>query len=581
MSSAAYLGDADTFAGCSLAVDFLDPYVADGAAHAYILRDTLQMPLPAFLGFDSPRLGQGTAEGNYRTVQFDFRLQATGSVAIEEKRRDILTLLRRAERTLGVTGGYWTGTTIVCSIKRRDAAAAVLFDVVTGRLVQKARDIAGQNVEVWTLALVCLPYARGATQTYTSGTLTNGTGSVLWVPDVPGDTDALCQATITDVSTSTVVVNGARLARRGSRTMAASSEYTPVIIAAALSPGTTHSDAATLNATNCARLTTSGAWQDVCTAEGGTGALDHGLVDIIAHVRDSTVILGPPSGLSAEVVGAGTLDHPDIYTIIVTALDGSGNETVGSDPVSVYNGSGDAIELSWMDDGTASDHRVYWTSASYWPGYRYLATGSGSSSYTLSSLAGPTVADPPTSSAVALSPCEVRASVALDVASPQWTAPGDPTFCVIAGSDWEYLYVGTFPWPPIPLQEGGAYLQSLVRLEAKSASGGSATLDCDGFWVLPHLEPQLIAEYPGGDLGTKRTWVLDTRRDERVSGLLTDGTDPVGQVVPRGMFTLSPGGNLVIAMLEDAGGVANVVDAKCTLSLRVVPRFLDTTGSVT
>lgn len=109
----------------------------------------------------------------------------------------------------------WTQYTLTWTASA--AAAYVILRTMTASVV--TANVDGVKVET------------GSVATRYAEVLTNG-NSGIWLPNVPGDTDALCRLTLTDVSTGGVVINRVRLGRRSLPGMA-QTDFAPVAHAVA------------------------------------------------------------------------------------------------------------------------------------------------------------------------------------------------------------------------------------------------------------------------------------------------------------------------------------------------------------
>lgn len=502
---------------------------------------------------------------------------AAGSMALEGYKAAIRALLARARRATGVSGGVWTGSPVVLQVQIRDHPTPTLFDVVDGSLGERQRFYLQHYTEQWVLQCVCLPEARGPSFTTAwSATLTNGLSCSLFIPDIPGDCRALCQLEVTDVSTSTSVVNAIRVTQRGARGMVAS-DFTGSYRVLPSTPGTAHTDATALGG-SAARLTATTAWQTVGIVTGAGGALDALRADLRLHFKADTALLSGPYGLAGvQSLTGGSLVGRASLLIEVTEIDGSGNETIASDPITVVlpetiTGS---LALTWTVVGSPANQRVYVSKdGGTW---HYVATGSSSGSYTLTALPG-TVGTPPASTASALLMPELRLRVATAGSAPQWSSPGPAFSPQLGASTWEWAYGGTVVLPPLARQEGAADAGWLVAVQARMPGSASATVDVDGLWVADHDADQVYMADPEMSLATKRRWVQDTRRDRRASVLRTDlSTTPVtvDSLTPQGCLWLDEGANLLTFALEGQDGEANTTDLKIQTRATITPRWYD------
>lgn len=216
----------------------------------------------------------------------------------------------------------------VCFWQREQGMTQFTFwDVVDGQLGAVGYQDAAL-VRDYTLTLDVLPFGHGVPGVGTvSGTITNGLASVLYVPAITGDVPALGQLTLTDVSTSTVVINGWTV---GARSQPAGSmlttDYTPIQALTPASPGTAHTDATAISG-SAARVTASGVWQTVATVVQPSGTKQTGFMDTTLRLKDATAVLGAPGTPTAVPSGTGGNLSDGVYQYVLTTYDGSGNES--------------------------------------------------------------------------------------------------------------------------------------------------------------------------------------------------------------------------------------------------------------
>lgn len=317
----------------------------------------------------------------------------------------------------------------------------------------------------------------------------------------------------------------------------------------------------------------------------------HGKFDVWAKARTSAATLGV-SSLSGTVSYAAGSTVAGQYTIVVTALDGSSHETAGSTPFTVVLGATGEVILTWADIDTPSDHKVYvfdqLTGLGRWS---WVATGSGTSTYTLSSaIPLANSGAPPSANSTALGTSYLRADVA--VASPGGSPNyvlGTPQPLMLGNGLWESIFLGTVDLPPAPRGEQNAAssnafpdLPWTLTLQGFTGASGSPTIDTDAVWLLPHDEPQVTATYTGLNLGNNVWWEIDTRRDGRVSGVLRGEGDllPFGQVRVDGRFTLGVGVNVITVLIDQAGGVNSWSDPSANFYFSYRPRYVHLPGAV-
>lgn len=241
-----------------------------------------------------------------------------------------------------------------------------------------------------------------------------------------------------------------------------------------------------------------------------------------------------------------------------------------SDPITVVVAANQAVNLSWTAPVSESptSYRVYWNRGAGWS---YLDTGSSDTSYGFGSETGG-IAGIPGADTTELS--QFRLRVSLSDGTTLFTT--DAFRAEVGAWLWHAVYAATVPLPPLAALDGE--IPDDWRLEVQGRHPSlTPNLDVDIAWLPLHTDPQVIAEYPGLALGTKRDWVLDTRRDGVMTARLyqTGTTTTAGQpdVTRDSRLVAGPGNALVGVRLIGASGGSDVDNLKATLSVDVTPRW--------
>jgi hypothetical protein len=453
------------------------------------------------------------------------------------------------------------------------------LDIVDGNLPGTPTVYPDQRTMTIPFTFTTLPYARGDIITDTaSATLTNG-AAYLYRDNIPGHVPALVRVELTDVSTSTVILNKARIGIWSDRYLYQASDFPAVIDAVAKSPGTSGAEAGTVGGTRI-RVTTSADWQDVATF----AVTKRGVFALVARVRDSATATAATMRITNVVntFGIGSLPAGG-YTYWVVALDASGTPKV----LAI---SGSFVKHAASETGASHQSVVTWTAVTGAAGYRvywkrdfqptlYFNTGSTSTSYTHTTEASATAGSVPTTADASLSAALVRAVICS--ADGSEIRAFDPIQCQRSNSLWEYvtLYTGALP---LHLRGESTLPDScLVKVQARSSGTGTPTLDVDAGWLLARMDGSYAElTYRGGTLASKYTWVHDPDRTEVARSYLADGsgnqTGPLDGT-PDALMA-GPGPCLVNLNLEGAANDPNVVDLKVTLRLSFHTRFLSLWG---
>lgn len=184
-------------------------------------------------------------------------------------------------------------------------------------------------------------------------------------------------------------------------------------------------------------------------------------------------------------------------TFTVTAVNSYGESAIAP-PVSatlIYQGS---YVVSWDSVPGATSYRVYYNLGSGW---KVVTTSTNQ--LVLSSDTGTAATLPVTTTTNAF----VRLTLSV---AEQERAVTNAVATQLGNNAWEWLYLGTLTIP-----------QEAPQLAVQARHLGSAqTIALDSLALLPHAEPQLVAEVPTLDQNVSRVWVVETDRFERGRGKL-------------------------------------------------------------
>lgn len=235
--------------------------------------------------------------------------------------------------------------------------------VVTGGTLTPATQYPSGAEQVYDVALTTLPYLIGDATTVTVAGALSGTTAAIFVPSVGGDTDALVHLELTDTSAAGVI-NRVHLARVSALTLAAATDFTPWVNAAALSGATAPSDATAVGGTYASRALTGLAAADVGRAVMPAGSIHRGRRDVWGRVSGSGTALSAPTSFSGSKVDATQTVNGGTTETIFTPSPGL---TIGSS-ASVRNNSnslsfnitvalsattlGSTLVMSWLLSGT-------------------------------------------------------------------------------------------------------------------------------------------------------------------------------------------------------------------------------------
>lgn len=222
--------------------------------------------------------------------------------------------------------------------------------------------------------------------------------------------------------------------------------------------------------------------------------------------------------------------------------------------------------VSWSPVSGASGYRLY---VNHGDGWSYVTTTS--TSFTLTAATSTTTGNPPSGAADRAEwqlAARVGASGSWNYAAPVPSARG--------GNVWHWLYLGAIELPPGPRALDGSVPSWQVRLLARHR-GSSVTVAADCVLLVPHREPQLVAERVG-EPGV--TYVVEvTRREHAVGHLLDSANVVVGRPVVRGALVLDPGPNAVaLQVANGSDGAISTMSPTYTVTLKVTPRYQTVPG---
>ncbi len=278
------------------------------------------------------------------------------------------------------------------------------------------------------------------------------------------------------------------------------------------------------------------------------------------------------------------IDYDDLYLQYAT---------VSTPPVTLglINENTNALAVTWTPDSAASKHRVYWqrqlSPTPYPAGYPqgpvyYADTGDPSTMTILNEAVAGVLAGATDLSGVDMTPVDVRLQLAAPGGTDQLMSLPSVAPQIAHNGQWMLLYMGTSLLPVSPVAEGTATSPWQVYVQVKPGTTTSLPqVDVDSLWLLAHDEPQQVAEATGLALtAPNRTWVLDTRRDGVTVGAIFDvpGGTLVASVPVRGQLLVGPGDVALPIIVDSQGGVSDVVNAKYSVTVRLVPRYFYVTG---
>jgi hypothetical protein len=151
--------------------------------------------------------------------------------------------------------------------------------------------------------------------------------------------------------------------------------------------------------------------------------------------------------------------------------------------------------------------------------------------------------------------------------------PGPAVACRVGSGEWEWLPLGTYPLPPSEVPEGMAAFPWVAEIQADNLSTDSSTktLDVDMAVLVPRDGDSLTVLAPT-PLATPGLWMIDTRRDNRVSASIyaTSTVTASGSVVTdatRAANSLNDG-----ATVPGGWGIYDVGTTMQAGSISTVPR---------
>lgn len=265
----------------------------------------------------------------------------------------------------------------------------------------------------------------------------------------------------------------------------------------------------------------------------------------------------------------------DSYTFLVTALDTLGNESVASPAASITTSvtSATSITPTWLASPSAGvdRYRIYWrrgTATAY--KYTEMPAGKPYLTFTIATETGAVTANPPPT---AVETGSWRAGVSL-AGSPD-VFYGRRTRSVIGAGEWEYVYLGQLPFPPMARPDAGTDLDWTLTIQARHPLG-DGSMDVDAVWLFPAVAESMFHTQPVSGLPVKREIVMETTRDRNRSlsyARAIGGTAPTEQMHATGDL-IAPAGNAVFSFMTTVqNDIADVGNATATYTLTYVPRF--------
>lgn len=493
----------------------------------------------------------------------------------------IETKLNQARQAAGRRGGTW----VTLGIQPEGATYMTYADVLRGQLRWNRMTPALGNVPA-TLTLACLPGLRGDMVTVAqSGTITNTAGTAataggagqggIYIPDVQSELPAPLMVTMVDVSTNSRVINRVR-ASVHARDDLANAAFQPWLDQTSNAPGSDTTTDTNRVGANYSRITTSDNWQDIANIASGTALpANRGEFDLWVRGR-SSADMGTPTGLAATLAN-GSFDVGVDFSIKVSSIDSGGAESAASDVLVKRSGGSttNGFALTWTPTGASiANHRVYYMGGTI-TAWRYQTTGSAAGTAQLLAVAG-TNGTPPTVSGAAQP--YLRALYGLSSMQRTYDAPA---IQMTGGSAWHGTYLGRYIDPPYALGEGLTDMPSTYTVQGVSATVEyTPTLDIDA--AVKHAPwPQMVCEWPGLALGTKREWVFGTRRDGRSGCLIRSTADQSeqGQADVIGDLYLLPGDNVLTLQADVLNGQWDITNTAYRLTVSYYPMFRGLRGA--
>ena len=163
---------------------------------------------------------------------------------------------------------------------------------------------------------------------------------------------------------------------------------------------------------------------------------------------------------------------------------------------------------------------------------------------------------------------------------------GTPVPTALQGNLWHLLYLGTYALPPVQRFEGlnptfgsgAGDFPFELDVSAQSGSGTTSnTVQIDALFLVPHEEPQIVAEYPALNNTTLLSeWVLDSRRDGRAGAVLRDPLSTgwatvVAQAETIGHMELGSGNQILLFLVEREGGIHDAAGTAFGVAVRWQP----------
>jgi hypothetical protein len=350
--------------------DFVALYSGDNP-HCFLTKDGFHAPPPA--------AGDPT-----RVVTLTLNITGTDANDMWDNYRRLETKLRQAR---AAQGPYGLGTGVTLAVRFDAQNTTVYFDVLDGTLTTDQNLLSlfpVPFIENVSLQLVCLPYARGLPiQDTVSSTITNGTGATLFRAQVPGDAPALANIALTDVSTNSKIINRWRIGQLALPHMQ-SGDFSPILDATAVSPGTATTDSSSYCGASFARVIGSSSWQTIAKVTKPSAKYTSGLFDVWARVRDATALQSAPTNLTASAENGPSVRQSNSAhgtsgttasvswnsttqagnTLVAIVLSAGGSAVTHSTPTnytagdSITNSSNVRTSIFYLEDATAQSGSV-------------------------------------------------------------------------------------------------------------------------------------------------------------------------------------------------------------------------------
>lgn len=248
---------------------------------------------------------------------------------------------------------------------------------------------------------------------------------------------------------------------------------------------------------------------------------------------------------------------PQTLFVTVSARSSGSESQVGA-VVPVYLESTGGISVSWDSVAGATGYRVYVADKD---GKWYYQDVTGTSTL---------LAQLPTTTTT--TPYGARGGQwrAVIEVGGQVVVVGEAIVTELAG-DWAWLRLGTFALPPALFAGTVSDVPWAIRVEVRHPSA-APNMDADCCVLMSHLAPQLVVRRENTTGNAQ--WVIDAsaRGDPVVVIRDTEGSSVVGLGYAVGDFTLEPGTNRIVYMLESGSG-ASRPSLSANATIVAVPRY--------